>query len=84
MKRIIESTPNLEVFQAVVTGIIVDNGSIKGVNTNLGAEFYAHCVILTTGTFLRGLMHVGSSKTEGGRMGDFPPEVFREALNRLE
>ena len=71
MKRIIESTPNLEVFQAVVTGIIVDNGSIKGVNTNLGADFYAHCVILTTGTFLRGLMHVGSSKTEGGRMGDF-------------
>lgn len=71
MKRIIESTPNLEVFQAVVTGIIVDNGSIKGVNTNLGADFYAQCVILTTGTFLRGLMHVGSSKTEGGRMGDF-------------
>lgn len=80
MKRIIESTPNLEVFQAVVTGIIVDNGSIKGVNTNLGADFYAHCVILTTGTFLRGLMHVGSSKTEGGRMGDFSARSLSGSL----
>lgn len=80
MKRIIESTPNLEVFQAVVTGIIVDNGSIKGVNTNLGADFYAQCVILTTGTFLRGLMHVGSSKTEGGRMGDFSARSLSGSL----
>ena len=80
MKRIIESTPNLEVFQAVVTGIIVDNGSIKGVNTNLGADFYAHCVILTIGTFLRGLMHVGSSKTEGGRMGDFSARSLSGSL----
>lgn len=80
MKRIIESTPNLEVFQAVVTGIIVDNGSIKGVNTNLGADFYAKCVILTTGTFLRGLMHVGSSKTEGGRMGDFSARSLSGSL----
>ena len=80
MKRIIESTPNLEVFQAVVTGIIVDNDSIKGVNTNLGADFYAQCVILTTGTFLRGLMHVGSSKTEGGRMGDFSARSLSGSL----
>lgn len=80
MKRIIESTPNLEVFQAVVTGIIVDNGSIKGVNTNLGTDFYAQCVILTTGTFLRGLMHVGSSKTEGGRMGDFSARSLSGSL----
>lgn len=80
MKRIIESTLNLEVFQAVVTGIIVDNSSIKGVNTNLGADFYSHCVILTTGTFLRGLMHVGSSKTEGGRMGDFSARSLSGSL----
>ena len=80
MKRIIESTPNLEVFQTVVTGIIVDNGSIKGVNTNLGVDFYAQCVILTTGTFLRGLMHVGSSKTEGGRMGDFSARSLSGSL----
>lgn len=80
MKRIIESTPNLEVFQAVVTGIIVDNGSIKGVNTNLGADFYAQCVIITTGTFLRGLMHIGSSKTEGGRMGDFSARSLSGSL----
>lgn len=51
MKRIIESTPNLEVFQAVVTGIIVDNGSIKGVNTNLGADFYAQGVSLQPEAF---------------------------------
>ena len=71
MKNVLESARGVSLFQAVVEGIIVENGAIRGVKTNLGVDFYGKTVVLTTGTFLKGLMHVGSSKTEGGRMGDF-------------
>ncbi len=83
MKRVLESAPNLELFQAEVTGIIASNGEIRGVSTNLGADFYARSVVLTTGTFLRGLLFVGSSKTEGGRMGDFSSKRLSESLEAL-
>ena len=83
MKRVLESAPNLELFQAEVTGLIASNGEIRGVSTNLGADFYARSVVLTTGTFLRGLLFVGSSKTEGGRMGDFSSKRLSESLEAL-
>ena len=82
MKSILERAENLILFQAEVVGIIVENGKVRGVETNLGENFYAESVILTTGTFLRGLMHVGSSKTEGGRMGDFAAKRLSESLKR--
>ncbi len=80
MKSVLEATENLSFFQAVATAIIVDNGVVRGVKTNLGANFYGKTVVLTTGTFLKGLMHVGSSKTEGGRMGDFSAQTLSNSL----
>lgn len=91
MKHLLETTPNLRLFQAVVTGLTWKNGCIKGVTTNLGVDFTADAVVVTTGTFLRGLMHVGQNKSEGGRMGDFSAKTLSQSfldigieLNRLK
>ena len=71
MKHVLELQDHLDIFQAMVQGLIYKDGRVVGVKTNLDVEFYAKSVIVTTGTFLRGLMHVGQNKNEGGRMGDF-------------
>ena len=71
MKHVVELQENLDLFQAMVQGLIFKGDQVVGVRTNLDVEFYAKTVIVTTGTFLRGLMHVGTNKSEGGRMGDF-------------
>lgn len=71
MKHVCELQPGLTMFQAQVTGLIFKEGAVAGVHTNLDLDFYAQAVIVTTGTFLRGLMHIGANKTEGGRLGDF-------------
>jgi len=71
LKHRCELQPGLTIFQAMVTGLIFDHGKVVGVNTNLNLYFYSKTVVVTTGTFLRGLMHIGSNKTEGGRLGDF-------------
>lgn len=71
MKHRVETQPNLTVFQAQVTGLITKEGRVLGVETNLDLAFYAKTVVVTTGTFLRGLMHIGANKNEGGRLGDF-------------
>ena len=70
MKHVLELAENLTIFQAMVTGLVVENGRCAGVKTSLDLEFWASAVIVTTGTFLRGLMHVGLNKSEGGRLGD--------------
>lgn len=91
MKHTLELTPGLDIFQAVVTGLTFKNGAVTGVETQLGLTFPCKSVIVTTGTFLRALMHVGKAKSEGGRMGDFSARTlsgsFREAgieLSRLK
>lgn len=88
MKHVLELQPNLKVFQAVVTGLVYEMGAVVGVQTNLGLVFRGKTVVVTTGTFLRALMHVGSNKTRGGRMGDFSAESlsgsFLEAGIELE
>lgn len=71
MKHVLELQENLDLFQAMVQGLIFKEGRVIGVRTGLDVEFYAKTVIVTTGTFLRALMHVGKNKNEGGRMGDF-------------
>ena len=71
LKHRCELQPGLTIFQAMVTGLLFDRGKVIGVNTNLDLSFYSKTVVVTTGTFLRGLMHIGSNKTEGGRLGDF-------------
>ena len=70
MKHVLELQENLDLFQAMVQGLIFKDGRVVGVRTNLDVEFYAKTVVVTTGTFLRALMHVGQNKNEGGRMGD--------------
>ena len=71
MKHVLELQEHLDVFQAMVQGLIFKNDQVVGVETNLDIAFYAKAVVVTTGTFLRGLMHVGQNKNRGGRMGDF-------------
>jgi tRNA uridine 5-carboxymethylaminomethyl modification enzyme len=71
MKHVVELQQHLDLFQAMVVGLIFKGDCVVGVRTSLDVEFYAKSVVVTTGTFLRGLMHVGRNKNEGGRMGDF-------------
>jgi len=71
LKHTLELQPYLQVFQATVTGLIFDQGKVIGCRTNLDIEFHGRTVVVTTGTFLRGLMHIGQNKNEGGRLGDF-------------
>src|ERR1041385_1970282 len=70
MKAILEQTPNLDVKQATASRIVVDSGAIAGVETDLGVTILARTAIITSGTFLRGLLHVGERSKPGGRMGD--------------
>ena len=83
MKHTLELQPNLRIFQATVTRIIRSGDRVSGVGTNLGVEFHGRTVVVTTGTFLRGLMHVGSNTTEGGRMGDFSARDLSGSLTEL-
>ena len=80
LKHTVELQPNLRLFQATVTSIITKSGKVVGCRTNLDVDFLAHTVVITTGTFLRGLMHVGESKTEGGRLGDFSAKGLSQSL----
>ncbi len=71
LKHTLELQKNLQVFQATVTGLIYFHGKVVGCHTNLDIDFLGETVVVTTGTFLRGLMHIGQNKNEGGRLGDF-------------
>ena len=70
MKHVLEQYQNLEIFQSLVTGLLVSNDQCVGVKTSLDLDIYGKTVVVTTGTFLRALMHVGENKSEGGRLGD--------------
>ena len=76
LKHTLELQLNLEIFQATVTGLIFKQGKVVGCRTNLDIEFRSHTVVVTTGTFLRGLMHIGQNKNEGGRLGDFSAKTL--------
>jgi len=71
MKRVLESTPNLQVRQASVERLIIEDGAVRGVESQIGEVFEAPTVVLTTGTFLKGLVHVGEKHFSAGRVGDF-------------
>ncbi|WP_066438368.1 tRNA uridine-5-carboxymethylaminomethyl(34) synthesis enzyme MnmG [Chryseobacterium sp. CCH4-E10] len=70
----LENTPNLDFFQDMVKQLIIENNKVIGVVTSLGIEIKAHSVVLTNGTFLNGLIHVGDKQLGGGRMGE--PRAF--------
>jgi tRNA uridine 5-carboxymethylaminomethyl modification enzyme len=80
LKHTLELQPNLKVFQALVTGLIFEGKKVVGCRTNLDLEFRGQSVVITTGTFLRGLMHIGSNKNEGGRLGDFSARTLSASL----
>ncbi|RKX36037.1 MAG: tRNA uridine-5-carboxymethylaminomethyl(34) synthesis enzyme MnmG [Verrucomicrobia bacterium] len=80
MKHVLELQKNLTLFQAVVTGLIFDGDRVVGCRTNLGLEFRADTVVITTGTFLRALMHIGEIQNEGGRLGDHTAQSMSESL----
>ena len=69
-RKTLENIENLDLWQDAVTGLILDGGTVKGVITKVGIHFYGKTVILTNGTFLNGLMHIGRSRMEGGRIGE--------------
>jgi len=70
MKALLESADNLDIKQATVSQVTVDDRRAVGVETDLGLRIAANAVVITSGTFLRGLLHVGESRKPGGRMGD--------------
>jgi len=83
MKRVVESTPNLFLHQAMVQEVLVEGGRVKGVKTKIGEVFLGKTVILTTGTFMRGLIHIGLTNFPAGRMGDPPSEALSLCLMNL-
>jgi tRNA uridine 5-carboxymethylaminomethyl modification enzyme len=82
MKRELEAMPGVEIHQGNVADILVKGGRVTGVSTSLGMEISGRTVILSAGTFMGGLMHVGLRNEKGGRMGDATSNVS-ESLKRL-
>jgi tRNA uridine 5-carboxymethylaminomethyl modification enzyme len=82
-KRVLERTPNLQVRQASVERLIVADGAVRGVESQIGEVFEAPTVIITTGTFLKGLVHIGMKNYSAGRAGDFAAMGLSEHLAQL-
>src|SRR3972149_4498130 len=83
MRNVLQSQQNIDIVQGIVEKLIVHDGNVRGVETNLGIQYEAKAVILTTGTFLRGLIHIGLTNYPAGRAGDFPSLGLSEDLKRL-
>lgn len=79
-REILENIPNLNIWQDTVKEIIVENGEIVGLKTYMDVEFRAKCVVLTAGTFLNGLMHIGKTKLPGGRMAEPASYLLTESI----
>ena len=69
-RLMLERTPNLDFYQEMVSGLIINNGKVEGIKTSLGIEIKAKSVVLTNGTFLNGLIHIGDKQFGGGRAGE--------------
>jgi tRNA uridine 5-carboxymethylaminomethyl modification enzyme len=83
MRAALDATPGLAARQAEVAELLVEDGAVRGVRTTIDVAFRAPRVILTTGTFLRGLIHVGDEKSAGGRAGEAPALSLSGSLARL-
>ncbi|HPJ25197.1 MAG TPA: tRNA uridine-5-carboxymethylaminomethyl(34) synthesis enzyme MnmG [Synergistaceae bacterium] len=79
---LLEREPNLSVFQALVTDLLVEKGAIRGVRTRMGISFFAPRVILTTGTYLGGKVHIGLSHFDSGPLGEMPALGLTASLRR--
>lgn len=83
MKRVLEKQENLDVKQGLVDALIVDDGTVKGIITSIQEKFLGKAVILTTGTFLKGLVHIGLKHFPAGRMGDPASNKLSDHLKAL-
>ncbi|WP_314979188.1 tRNA uridine-5-carboxymethylaminomethyl(34) synthesis enzyme MnmG [Campylobacter rectus] len=83
MRNLLLNTPNLEISQEIATQILSQNGEITGVKTHLGNEYKTSKLIITTGTFLNGLIHVGFNKLEAGRVGELSAKNLSDSLRGL-
>ncbi len=83
MRKSLEAQGNLDILQGMVTGLLVKNGRVSGVETALGIRYLSKTVILTTGTFLKGLIHIGLKNFPAGRAGEFPSIELSKSLSDL-
>ena len=79
-RSLLEKTPNLDFWQDTVTGLLIEGNQVKGVKTMMGGEIQSKAVILTNGTFLNGLIHIGEQHFPGGRMGEVACHGITEQL----
>jgi tRNA uridine 5-carboxymethylaminomethyl modification enzyme len=82
-RKVLENTDNLAIWQEQATSLILDGMKVIGVETSFGTRFYSEAVILTNGTFLNGLMHIGFNKIKGGRSGEQSSTGLSEQLEEL-
>ena len=82
-REMLDKTPNLNIWQDIVNQLIIKNNTVIGVITGFGCEFYSKTVILTNGTFLNGLMHIGKVKISGGRISEPASYGITEQLKQL-
>ncbi|NLY14313.1 MAG: tRNA uridine-5-carboxymethylaminomethyl(34) synthesis enzyme MnmG [Gammaproteobacteria bacterium] len=83
IREILEHQPNLWIFQQAVEDLIVENDHVRGAVTQMGLRFFADNVVLTTGTFLGGLIHIGLQNYSGGRAGDPPANALAQRMREL-
>ncbi len=82
-RNLLEQTPNLDFWQDTVVGLLIKGDCINGVRTRMGGEIESKAVILTNGTFLNGLIHIGEQQFSGGRMGEVAVHGITEQLREL-
>ncbi len=83
MRNVVLNTPNLDVKQEIAHELIVEEGVVKGVTTQLGNLYYAPKVIITAGTFLNGLIHIGDKQQAAGRQGELPSIELAQSMRSL-
>ena len=83
MKQVLEDQENLDIYQAMVGRILAREGRVYGIETTLGQEIHGSTVVVTTGTFLKGLIHIGLNRFPAGRMGDPPSNRLSRSLEEL-
>ena len=83
IRQMVESQPGLSVFQQEVADLIIDEEKVAGVVTRMGLEFSASSVVITSGTFLGGVIHIGQTNQSGGRAGDAPSNALAKRLREL-
>ena len=81
-RRMLDQTPNLDIWQDQADELLVENGEAVGVRTIWGAELYTKCIVITAGTFLNGLMHIGRKMVAGGRIAEPAVAHFTESITR--